>query len=38
MAEGISFHFRNGILTGFLSLVTARTAAKPKPAPHIRMK
>jgi hypothetical protein len=38
IAEGNPFHPRNGILTGILSLVTARTAAKPKPAPHIRMK
>jgi hypothetical protein len=28
----------NGTFTGFLSLVTARTAAKRKPAPHIVMK
>jgi hypothetical protein len=37
IAEGIPLHFRNGVLTGFLSFVSARTAAKPKQAPHIRM-
>jgi hypothetical protein len=32
-----SVPLRNGVVTGFLSLVIAGTAATMKPAPHIRM-